>query len=355
MQPVACAAPRDIVALTWYRLGYRPRRSLVLVSLHGPRQRAGLVIRIDLPPLRYAPPAVQRLGEHVCRSGADAAIALVFSDSACGRRQPGVVELVRDELRRLGLPLVDLLGVSRSAYRSYLCPHRTCCPPEGRPLAEVMEGVLAAHMVFAGYTLAEDESALIADVMPAGEAPGADAADADAAADAADATRPDVAAGDGNDGVPPDPGQLLAGWRAALDRPDPDLPVLVRLGAAMTDVRLRDAVMLTLVPDAGSAPEDVLAGRAVPLDSLLARPPEDALLERARAHLAAAARNCSPRARADLLAVLAWLSWWSGDGGRGRLLADLAETTWPGHRLAGMVSVLLRECVPPPWVNPRSG
>jgi hypothetical protein len=339
MQTVACADPRDIVALTWYRLGYPPRRSLVLIGLHGPRHRTGLVIRVDLPPPRYATSAVQRLGDHVRRSGADAAIALVFSDAACGSRQPGVVKVLRDELRRLGLPLVDLLGVGRRAYRSYLCRNRACCPPGGRPLAEVMEGVLAAHMVFAGHTLVEDESALIADVMPAGDPPVTEPADL--VADAG--------------GVPPDPAQLLAGWRAALDRAEPDLPVLVRLGAAMADGRLRDAVMLTLVPDAGSAPEDVLAGWSVPLDSLLARPPEDDLLERARAHLAAAARCSPPRPRADLLAVLAWLAWWSGDGGRARLLADLAEATWPGHRLAGMVSALLRACVPPPWVNPRSG
>jgi hypothetical protein len=340
MQTVECAAPRDIVALTWYRLGYRPSRSLVLIGLHGTRQRAGLVIRIDLPPPRHATPAVRRLGDHVRRSGADAAIAVLFSDAACGSGRPDLVTVVRDELRRLGLPLVDLLGVSRSAYRSYLCRNRACCPPRGRPLDEVKEGVLAANMVFAGYTVADDESALIADVMPDGGASGPEPAAAYTAADA---------------GTPPDPAQLLAGWRTALDRAEPDLPVLVRLGAAMADVRLRDAVMLTLVPDAGSAPEDVLAGRSVPLDSLLARPPEDDLLERARAHLAAAARGSPPRARADLLAVLAWLAWWSGDGGRARLLADLAGATWPGHRLAGMVSVLLRECVPPPWVNPRSG
>jgi hypothetical protein len=296
------------------------------------------VIRIDLPPPRYATPAVKHLGEHVLRSGADAAIAVVCSDAACGPRQPGVVKVVRDQIPRLGLPLVDVLGVARDAYRSYLCRNPACCPPGGRPLDEVMGGVLAAHMVFAGLTLVEDESELIADVMPVGEA------------SRSEPTGPEP----GDDG-PPDPARLLAAWRCELDRAQPDLPVLVRLGAAMTDVRLRDAVMLTLVPDAGSAPEDLLAGRSVPVDALLARPPEDDLLERATTRLAAAARSSPPRARADLLGVLAWLAWWSGDGARARLLADLASTTWPGHRLAGMVTLLLQECVPPPWVHLRSG
>jgi len=346
MQTVVRAAPRDIVALIWFRLGYRPRDSLLLVGLHGPRHRTGLVVRIDLPPPGEEKPAIRRLARLVRRTGAEAAIAVLCRDTACDPPRPPAVRVVRRELPRAGLGLVDMIAVGRRGYRSYLCHDPGCCPPEGRPLAEVMAGEVAARMVLAGHTVVEDEAALIADVMPpGGPAEGPAGVGRGGAPPGPAAVR----------GAPPSSTEVLAAWRRTLEQAEPDPAVIAGLATALADVRLRDAILLTLVPGAGPAPEDVLAGRQVDLERLLSRPPEEDLVDRGRSHLAAAARAAPPPARADVLATLAWLAWWTGHGGRARLLADLAQTTRPGHRLAGLVTALLHTCAPPPWVGAGSG
>ena len=74
---IRLGGPSDILAVLPYQLGFHPRESLVVVSLHGTRM--GLVQRIDLPP-----------PEHDGRSGrGDAAPA------AAGRAGRGPAARVR--------------------------------------------------------------------------------------------------------------------------------------------------------------------------------------------------------------------------------------------------------------------
>ena len=50
---IRLGGPSDILAVLPYQLGFHPRDSLVVVSLHGTRM--GLVQRIDLPAAEHAP------------------------------------------------------------------------------------------------------------------------------------------------------------------------------------------------------------------------------------------------------------------------------------------------------------
>jgi len=354
--------PRELVALAWYQLGYRPRESVVVIGLDGVRGRTGLVVRADLGA------ADRRTLTAVCRSvvrplrrtGAHAAVVIAVTDRdhEVSRR---VARVAAGVMSAAGLTLAEALYVGPSTFGSLRCAVDGCCPE--LPLAEVESSEVAARMVAMGRVLAPDEATLLADVEPAGGPPGSarpgepgeqevPAAPTGSGASAAPAgsgapteqARPAEPLGDPR----LDASGWLAHWREVLG----GTAVAPRSGfaAALRDVRLRDAVLLTLVPGAGRVPEDLLTGHPVP-GSVLDGAPDQELLTRGTALLAAAAREAGPGRRADVLGVLAWAAWWSGDGARARLLAERAVAEEPGHRLARLVGLLLEEAVPPRWVD----
>jgi hypothetical protein len=351
MTTVRRAGPADLIALAWHQIGYRPRESMVLVGLHGPRHRSGLVVRCDLPPARAERGAADQLAGLVRRAGADAAIGLVFAERALARPPRALVTALRARLPRAGLSLLDVLGVDATAYRSYLCDDPACCPAEGRPLSEVTDSRASAELVLAGSTVGDDESCLVTDVLPT-EAGSTEAG-------ATEATGPprrgDLSAAQRE--------RWLAEWTERVARGEADAGWSAEFAGALTDVRLRDAVLLSLVPGADPlawgllndefTPEDAL-DRTGPVEQALARRPEAGDLEAGRAILAGVARHAPPGHRADPLAVLAWLGWWSGNGVRARLLVGRALADRPDHRLAALVGEMVRCFVPPPWADTAS-
>jgi hypothetical protein len=357
------AGAADVIAFAFYQMGYRPRESLVLIGMHGPRRRLGLVVRVDLPARRHLRTVLQRQLDALGRYGDDALVVLVVSEAgeageageqaaADGSVMPHR-RLVRDLRRQVaaqGWSLQDVIGVGADRWRSYTCADPSCCPPGGRPLAEVLGSRVAACQVGDGRVLAADEESLVADVAPV----------TGAGPPAGGRTGVPVAEGPAVGSVPGtglDAMAALQRWRALLESAPPGDEVPGQLGwliDALQDRWLRDAVLLTLVPGAGTAPEELLAGGddAV-LDGLLDQAPNQDLLERGRALLAAVARAAPPGSRVDALALLAWMSWWAGDGARARLLAGRALADQPAHRLARLVDGLLRVGVAPAWVQAR--
>ena len=174
MTDIACGGtPPDLIAYSWFVMGFRPRESLVVVGLQADRGTTGVVARLDLPhPLDGVRAGVQ-LADLLERGGDDACLLLTFTDSAGDGPlldDDGGMPLddlscdVAEALGRCGFPLLDALVVGPDSYRSYLCRDTTCCAPQGRPLSEVMDSRVAASMVLAGRTVADDESGLVADV-----------------------------------------------------------------------------------------------------------------------------------------------------------------------------------------------
>ena len=47
---VKISSPADILGVVPHRVGFHPAESIVVVCLHGPRRRDGLVMRLDLAP-----------------------------------------------------------------------------------------------------------------------------------------------------------------------------------------------------------------------------------------------------------------------------------------------------------------
>lgn len=384
----------DLIATVWFTLGFKPSESLVLAAVEGPRRRIGMILRLDLPgpgarkselrrPVRAAMESIEA-------SGAEAVIALVACENALRRSGAAILPLLQHEARVMGLVLVDVLGVTSTAYRSLCCPDRRCCPAAGLPIAAVMASRAAATFVLHGETVVDTEDDLIADVIPAPGAPdggvlpgprGPDAAVPGPVRTVAPVTAVGRVGPIGS--VRLAPSERWRWWRIWTEAfgaigsgaAEPGIS-LSGLSGALYDPHLRDAVMLCLLgcpqhqltrmlnegsgaPDGTAGPEQDAVGRASAgadgsepdLGLLLTRPPAAGRLENGRAVLAGAARVAPPGERAPVLAVLALLSWYQGKTGRSRLLAERARLDFPALSLTNLVETLLHRRVPPPWLQ----
>ncbi|MDC7121788.1 DUF4192 domain-containing protein [Cellulomonas fimi] len=393
--------PRELLALVPYRLGFRPRDSAVAVSLRAPRGQVGLVVRVDLEQLadpddggRCARALVGLLDQ----DGARRAVLVLYVDADPRTGDRGHVARAVDAFREASaVPLDDVpvWVVTASGYLALDCADDACCPPGGRPLLELDSTQTSARMVLAGSAVADSRGDL-GRVRRAGE----DARRGAARTRRRRERRREVATAQGPAALAAWRQDCLAAWRAAVAQeraavsaesgvrgdglPGPDLtgpasgpgapgagggPVRRRapwgrIEAGLVDRRVRDAVLVGMVPGTGDLPERSLAGAAVsagvdaavgaavatlvdPVRAL--RPPPDAdvherVLERVVAH----GRTGH---QAPTLTLLAMLAWWRGDGARAAVLLERALADDPAHRLAGLLAHVLAAAVPPGWAR----
>ena len=362
---LSVSAPRDLLALVPYRVGYTPTRSMVLICLRGPRRRVGLVARVDLPPADdpgvddVLELQVARLVAYAAADGAAAVLLVVYAEPDDGTVGPvHVLDAVRSGAEAADVELLDAWLVGSGSYVSLLCDDPACCPPQGHPLDDLDASLVSAEMVACGAVVGPDREAALGDLTPA---------------DDARLARVERAAGLAQGKVPVRGARrarwrsrLLTAWRreaaAAASGADGDVPADVAgsLLAGLDDLTLRDAVMLSCVPGCGLAPEALAAhGLRREVASLLDRvfAPEDAVRpddERADAAarvLRSLVRQGSAPRTAAPLGLLAWLSWWRGDGATARCLVDRALVSDPGHRLALLLGEALDRGVPPGWAQ----
>jgi hypothetical protein len=383
------AGPPDLIATIWFRLGFVPRESLVIARLDGPRQEIGSAARVDLPP-----PGLGRPGQRAAlrsaldplasstpeaRGPATAVAAVIASEQALDPPAPRILPVLRREVRRRGLKLVDVVGVTSTAYRSLDCPDRRCCPRSGRSLEEVLSSRAAMAYVLNGATLAPTEQGVIADVRPS-----------PAAAHLARAAP-----------VPLTRAERRGWWRRWVTGfeatregvPDPAID-LTGLAGALHDPDLRDRVLMDLLGvdpsvlpswlaggwwgealwDGGGMPGDPgvrgdagMRGDAGPVGGVGGvsgvgmvdgeehrKPPDEDRLRNGEATLAAVVRTAAPGDRGPALALMAMVAWYLGRNSRSRLLLEQALADGRPPALAGLVGNLLRGHHRPPWLGPVS-
>jgi hypothetical protein len=413
---VRVAGPEDLLAYIPYRLGFEPAESVVAVSLTGPRQRVGLVARVDLDDLRLRQPGdpegpdgaatARWLADHVVADGADRAVVVLYTatdptvPTGAARR---AVEVLRARLERR-LPGVEAWLVAPTGFRALDCVDPICCPAEGRPLSVLKGSRVAAHMVLEGRTVAGTREERYA-LRPASETARTQARRA--AARWADTYRrllnqtrfPD--GGGPIDGTAPRPGaafgpqtvetralraeralgewgaESLGLWRSAVrvaasTRPGQSLtlsPVdLGKIGAALADTPVRDAVLLSLAPgteetalrtarrevdvDTDAATGAVMARIVDPEEGV---PPDEAVTRAARQVLEAVATHVPRNRRAPAYLLLALVAWWHGDGGLATERVSDALGVDPGYRLALLLRGAIVGGVPPGWVRRERG
>lgn len=362
--------PREILSLIPYQLGFHPTESVVAVGLRPPRGRVGLVVRVDLTDLAHpvhGPQLARGVVAHLDNDGAERALLVVYT-RADPRPGPDLVvaAAVRNFREAAEAPFGDVAAwaVTTTGYLSLDCDG-PCCPPGGRPLADLASTQVSAQMVLAGSCVAECRDD-VGRIRPAG----GEARRAVARVRRRWAARGLLARDEGRAAAQSWRVGSVAAWRRAvaeqLDRPaGPTAAALGRLEAGLTDARVRDAVLVALVPGQGDLPErcvrgerpsredDAGLGRALalvvdPLSGVAAPPAatrvHEAVLEAVVAH--------GERGRqAAALTLLGLLAWWRGDGARAQILLERAIGDDDGYRLALLLADALAQGVPPGWVR----
>ncbi len=372
--------PRELLSLIPYQLGFAPQRSAVVISLRGARSRVGLIARVDLADLadeQAGPQVARTLVSHLVADGARTSVLVLYTDDDArplGASRPEVraraaFTAAADHL--LGEPECWVVGPT--GYFCLDCTDETCCPPGGRPLSDLTGTQVGAQMVLAGATIAGSREDL-GDIPPApGEArrsarrAAARWARRGAAAAGSELTRWRAAG--------------LALWRDELARAclthraddegaarEPWVPtgsaVAGRLQAALADVLVRDAVLLSFVEGTERVGDRVVAGdggddvgrvlRAI-VDPVHGLPPDEHRAAAVRAVLGQVVAHTVRRGQAPALTLLAVLAWWQGDGALAGVLVDRALGSEPEHRLAALVQETLAAGMPPGWVRRDDG
>ena len=402
MQPlttIRTGDPRELLALIPFQLGFHPQESAVVVSLRGRRSRVGLVARVDLDDLadRAEGSQVARsLVRHLVTDGASSVVLVLYTDQDVRSRAGSpVASRARAHLEQAAEHFVGRAAcwvVGSEGYFNLDCVDPSCCPPQGRPLSGLQSTEVGAQMVLNGTMVAVSRDDLVQ----------LEAADPDARRSARRAATRWTARGPlgAQGGV--DPGAAhrwrregLALWRSELERatvsvdgsaegrcavgtgadrgpgtPEPATSVtLGRLQAALSDVLVRDAVMLTFIEGAGRVADRVVAGagagagaeagdpvgaalRAV-IDPAHGVPPRRDVHTAATLVLRQIVSHSARRLQAPGLTLLAVLAWWDGDGARAGILVDRALAAEPGYRLAGLLHETLLAGMAPGWLRRR--
>jgi hypothetical protein len=259
---------------------------------------------------------------------------------------------------------VSAWAVTSTGYLCLDCDEG-CCPPGGRPLADLASTQVCAQMVLAGESVADCRQ----DVGRIRSA-GGDARRSVARVRRRWQARGRLAHDEGGAALERWRTDSVAAWRHAvdehLDRPSgPTAAALGRLEAGLTDLRVRDAVLVALVPGQGDLPErcvrgewpsredDAALGRALalvvdPLDGVPAPPAATRVHEEV---LTAVVAHGEHGRQAAALTLLGMLAWWRGDGARARILLERALEHDDGYRLAQLLADSLSYGVPPGWVR----
>lgn len=328
LQRIKLSRPADVVAIIPYLVGYHPERSLVAMSLRGPRRRVGLTLRLDLPPTSSCDRAIAAdVGARMKHDGAHTVVLVVYDDDPAGDGEPprtALATAVAAACGGRGLRLQDAILVRGGRWRSYLCADQRCCPPEGTLIIPAGDpggaSPVVAAAAYAGLAPLPSRQALAEVIAPVSRVRRASMEQAlDRAAD-----RLATALGAG---LEPVVAESVRRLDAAVDGyADPAQP------AALSDDGWADLVVrLRLVP----VRDEVLGWATGPYAEAL----RELLLELVR-------RAVPPQ---DLvpLTVLAWVVYLQGGGTLASIALERALTRDPSYGLALILDEALARSVAP--------
>lgn len=373
---VTARGPEDLLALAVHTLGFFPHDSLVLISLRGPRKRSGLVLRVDLEPLTglrgaARDQAAAALAAPMADDGARAVVALLVSCSAGVRpAHRRLVSALAGALGERGVVVEEATLLDGARLYSLTC-RAPCCPRSGRPIGDVAASLVGTEMVALGSAPSTDRTAVVEELL-ARVSPADDAGER--VARAAVAAQLASAGGPGGPGGSRGALSAVDRWFALLDAagrcgarsPDEAAEKVLDPGsaaallAALGDVLVRDALVVSVVPGAREDLEGAGPGRLRErLDAALDRlagatgPPDGDDLAAATALVRRLARLAPDGRRATPLAVLAHWGWWRGSTVEATVMAEAALAADPACSLAALVVQLADAAVPPDWVRAR--
>lgn len=165
------SGPEDILGYIPHSLGYWPSQSLVAMSMQG--KRLGATLRVDLPEgggRRGREAFARTVAEYLLADReADGTLLAFFADGGfddTGREgaPPSFRPLLADlecALGLAGMPVRDAWLVGEEYWRNVYCTDSSCCPPPGRPVAEIRDSRLNAEMVYLGSSVGAPPGAAV--------------------------------------------------------------------------------------------------------------------------------------------------------------------------------------------------
>ncbi|NUO36804.1 MAG: DUF4192 domain-containing protein [Dermatophilaceae bacterium] len=406
MPKISLSGPAELLTIIPFHLGFQPEHSVVVVCFHG--KRLGLVARLDAVDDPLAAVSAAQLLPTVL-DGSPSSVAVVGFEDEPDEALPLVQELV-EGLGRAGVPVRERLVVRDRRWRSIgcdCCPDEGWLLPEQAEVPAVASYVALGHSVLPDRAGLErlveplDASAprhaltvgAIEDwqrrYAEAGGSVGG-AAQGPAAAAGSREPRSRRRRGPESGGLSVlDGGELsarqflvndaLVAWGGLLHGDiegfglEHWLPAVV---GPLRDIEFRDAVLgwlcpgsvsLESFPDALVTMLEVFLGPELRVLSSAASAAsttpvaelggldggwdewDDAAAPRLLLSRLEAACRLTPAAHAaPLLAVVASVAWWCGDGARAGIAADRALALEPDHGLSGVVRESLDHGLRPP-------
>jgi len=345
----ALHGPGELIAALPMLIGHTPADSVVVAGIDR-RDALATVLRVDRRDL-LDPGAAGMLGR---------ALAAQLVRASC---RIAVVVTYTDEDVRLACPAIDALrpaladaveevegwAVRAGRYFAPGCARESCCPAGGRPIPSVPASVGGSSVVRAARHDAlsdEPDAAYLVDEPTRRRV--------------ARASQRWIAHRD-EDARAWRRGSLDR-WRSAVEgvaRGEfPTDPESGRIVAGLQDRRVRDAVLVSLIPGfahlasrvvVGDADREVREAMKVLLAPDAGRPPDRGTVEPAwdlGAWLIARARV---DARAPMLTLCALIAWWEGDEASCRSLVRRAHASKPGYRLASLLECTMLAGINPGW------
>jgi hypothetical protein len=318
----------EIAAALPALLGFRPEKSVVLLSLTGDRgRRVGMTVRADIPPAEHAGALAAVLARSLATDRPTGAVVVVVSEEP-DHGPPGDLDLphrrlVWEMVKALAghaVPVPEVLLVRDGRWWDYDCPYDCCGPDGGTPLpTELTELEVAA--VATGTVVEPDRDALAGRISPP---PGWNRREMVAACVRVAGERSAAVLDIGREAV------AAESWTAVTDaaarcRPGPPSATLsdeevARVVWGLRDGEVRDLAMSLALGDEPAAAEQLWTE----------------CTRRAPAPLDAAP--------ATLLAVCAWLR---GDGAMANVALDRALDSRPDSGFAQLLKDALASCVTP--------
>jgi hypothetical protein len=307
-------SPADLISTVSPLLGFVPSESLVVVCLHAPRGRVGLVMRFELADVAQIDPFVAMLHERVNFEHADAVFVAIYTAEPTGDGDLPRAALVNAMVGRIDEVMPNAVLVSADRWWSYF-DHDVI----GTPLDAATPGAtsVAAAYALAGQGVLPDREAVIRSVALAlGETEAIDMRARIASFEAQYATtgrttRQDVVA-------------VLA-RRLANQLVDPRGVIsaddAAEFAALCDDVVVRDQVLVTAI---GTDAREFL----LPL-------------------LREMVRRVPPPHDAPACSMLAWVSYAHGDGVIANVMVERALATNPDYAFAKLIADALYRQVPP--------
>lgn len=294
-------------------LGFHPTESLVAIAVHGPRQRLGFRLRIDLPDLEHAAPAAEQVATHLVRQQPDGVILVAFAQSAA--TADVLIEQIIERLDQAAVDVAEAVRCDGNRFWSYVCDRRDCCPPGGRPY-ESDSNTLLAEAIYRGVEVLPDRQALV-----------------DRFASTAGSRREAMLEATGSAHAK----LQLAARGSANPQRDADL---VRAGLDKVLGIVDGCRAGRVITDEQVATLSVLATLVVVRDVLWARITRENAAEQLALWRDVAVRTVSPFEPA-MFSLAAFAAWLSGDGSQAQCALDRAAQADPDYSMAALLQSAL--------------